>query len=80
MNQPRSSSAMNPLVTLQVLINQTPLTLAKGAVLADALVTLQAKPPFAVAINLQFVPKTSYHQTALHNGDCIDVITPVVGG
>jgi len=66
--------------TLQVLVNQTPLTLAKGSRLADALAALQAKPPFAVAINLQFVPKSRYSETLLHEGDRIDLIAPVVGG
>jgi sulfur carrier protein len=71
---------MTQTTTLQVLVNQTPLTLPQGAVLADAVVALQAKPPFAAAVNLQFVPKTKYHQTTLHDGDRIDLIAPVVGG
>jgi sulfur carrier protein len=41
---------------------------------------LQTKPPFAAAINLTFVPKTRYDQTALSDGDRIDLIAPVVGG
>jgi len=71
---------MKPPAPLQVLINQTPVTLAAGATLADAVAVLQAKPPFAAAINLQFVPKTRYDQTELHDGDRIDLIAPVVGG
>lgn len=71
---------MTQAPTIQVSVNQTPLTLAKGSLLADALRTLQTTPPFAVAINLQFVPKTQYHQTQLHDGDRIDLIAPVVGG
>jgi sulfur carrier protein len=37
-------------------------------------------PPFAVAINLQFVPKTQYAHTALNAGDQIEVISPITGG
>ncbi len=71
---------MNRPHTLHVLVNQTPLTLAGGATLADAVAALQVKPPFAAAVNLQFVPQAHYHQTALQDGDRIDLIAPVVGG
>ncbi|MDD5030577.1 MAG: sulfur carrier protein ThiS [Rhodoferax sp.] len=71
---------MTPAPTLQVRVNQTLLTLTAGAVLVDALSTLQTTPPFAVALNLQFVPKTRYSETLLHDGDRIDLIAPVVGG
>ncbi len=71
---------MNAPDTLHVWVNQAPLTLAGGATLADAVAALQAKPPFAAAINLQFIPQTRYPQTALHEGDRIDLIAPVVGG
>lgn len=66
--------------TLHVWVNQKPLTLAGGATLADAVAALPIKPPFAAAINLQFVPQAHYQQTALHDGDHIDLIAPVVGG
>lgn len=71
---------MNPPAPLQVLINQRPFTLATGATLADAVAAAHIKPPFAAAINLQFVPKTRFDQTELHEGDRIDLIAPVVGG
>jgi sulfur carrier protein len=71
---------MTHTTTLQVLVNQTALSLPQGAVLADAVMAMQAKPPFAAAVNLQFVAKTKYHQTKLNDGDRIDLIAPVVGG
>ena len=71
---------MNQPAPLQVLINQLPVTLVAGATLADAVKVAQVQPPFAAAINLQFVPKTRYDQTELHEGDRIDLIAPVVGG
>lgn len=65
---------------MQVLINQTPRELHEGATLAQALEAAGFKPPFAVAINLQFVPKTHYATTALKAGDQIEVISPITGG
>jgi sulfur carrier protein len=47
---------------------------------ADALAQMQAKPPFAVAVNTVFVPRTQYADHALNEGDRMEVISPVTGG
>ena len=65
---------------MNVFINQMPHTLPPGATLDDAIAVLQAKPPFAAAVNLQFVPKTRYAEHQLHPDDRIDIIAPVTGG
>jgi len=65
---------------MNVLINQEPHKFAVGATLADAVERLQAKPPFAAAVNLQFVPNTQYTQIRLQPDDRIDIIAPVTGG
>ncbi|ABD70182.1 thiamine biosynthesis protein ThiS [Rhodoferax ferrireducens T118] len=65
---------------MNVIINQTRHTLPEGATLADAIELLQARAPFAAAVNLQFVPHTRYSQTRLQRDDRIDIIAPVTGG
>jgi sulfur carrier protein len=65
---------------MNILINQILHTLATDATLADAIAALQPRPPFAAAVNLQFVPKPEYAHTALHDDDRIDIIAPVTGG
>ena len=65
---------------MNVFINQVQYTLSQGATLADAVALLQAKPPFAAAVNLQFVPNTQYAQKLLQSDDRIDIIAPVTGG
>ncbi len=65
---------------MNVLINQIPHQLADGATLTDAISLLQARPPFAAAINLQFIPKSHYAQQLLQADDRIDIIAPVTGG
>lgn len=62
------------------MINRQPCELAPAATLADALARVQARPPYAVAVNLQFVPKERYAETPLRDGDEIEVIAPVTGG
>lgn len=65
---------------MKVLINQVEYTLPSGATLADAIAQMQAKPPFAAAVNLAFVPKTHYAEKTLHDNDRLDIIAPVTGG
>ncbi len=65
---------------MQILINQIPREWPEGTTLAQALQVMAFAPPFAVAINLQFVPKTQYAHTALNAGDQIEVISPITGG
>lgn len=65
---------------MNVFINQVQHEIAEGATLADAISLLQASPPFAAAVNLQFVPNTQYTQKLLQDDDRIDIIAPVTGG
>lgn len=66
--------------TITVHINGQSFALPAPATLADAVAQLGLKPPFAAAINLQFVPNTQYHHSPLSDADQIDLIAPVTGG
>lgn len=66
--------------SVNVFLNQVPHDLPVGTTLADAIALLQARPPFAAAVNLQFVPNTQYAQKLLQPDDRIDIISPVTGG
>lgn len=65
---------------MKVFINKNPHELPEGATLADAVAAIQAKPPFAAAVNTQFVPNTQYAQHALQPEDRIEIISPITGG
>lgn len=65
---------------MHVFINQQPRQLPEKATLADAVEAHGASGPFAAAVNMQFVPRTQYAQTLLHDGDQIEIIAPVTGG
>jgi sulfur carrier protein len=65
---------------MNVLINDTPHELAPDARLPDALQAIQAVPPFAVAVNREFVPRSQYPARLLRDNDRIEVIRPVTGG
>ena len=65
---------------MNVLINDTPHVLPEPATVADALVVIDAVPPFAVAVNRVFVPRSAYIGHSLKDQDRIEVIRPVTGG
>lgn len=65
---------------MQITINQQLAELPDTATVADAVAHWQAKPPFAVAVNTAFVPKSRYGAHALSEGDKVEVIAPVTGG
>jgi sulfur carrier protein len=65
---------------MKVIINKIECELTEGATLLDAIAAIEAKPPFAAAVNTQFVPKAQYGQQALQPGDRIEIISPVTGG
>jgi len=67
-------------MTINVLINDKPFTLPDRATVIDALAALDAVPPFAVAVNREFVPRSAHAARALQSEDRIEVIRPVTGG
>lgn len=67
-------------ISIQILINQKSYSLSHGASLADAIAIAGIQPPFAAAVNLQFVPRGQYDQHVLANHDKIELISPITGG
>ena len=65
---------------MKLFINKQLHDLPEGATLAQAGEAVQAVPPFAAAVNMQFVPKNRYASTVLHEGDRVEIIRPVTGG
>lgn len=65
---------------MEVFINQISTHFAEGATLNQALQSSDARQPFAVAINLQFIPRSAYDATILKAGDLIEIVHPVTGG
>ena len=41
---------------------------------------LNFKEGFAVALNEEFVLRTTYHETNINDGDRLDILSPVQGG
>ena len=67
-------------MNIEVQVNQKALALPEDATLADALSAFGARPPFAVAVNGEFVARGQHAARSLRAGDRIDVVHPVAGG
>lgn len=65
---------------MNISINQVPHELPEGATVADAVAAIEARPPFAVAVNTTFVPNTRYAVQVLQPCDRVEIISPVTGG
>jgi sulfur carrier protein len=65
---------------MRVIVNQVEYEVPNQSMISDALALINAKAPYAVAVNMQFVPKTKHAEFALNENDQIEVIAPVTGG
>ena len=65
---------------MRILANQIPRDLPSNSRITDLLTMIEARPPYAVAVNLQFVPKTRHAEYILQDNDQVEIIAPVTGG
>ena len=65
---------------MRIMVNQVATEVPDNSTIDDVLSIIDARPPFAVAINYEFVPKTRHAEEVLHEGDELEVIAPVTGG
>ncbi|MEJ2911205.1 sulfur carrier protein ThiS [Pseudoalteromonas sp. C12FD-1] len=64
---------------MTITINGERLTI-KSAKLVEILQNFGAKPPFAVAINGEFIPQSLHASTTINEGDSIELLSPIQGG
>jgi len=76
---PSDAASATP-APIDVLINQQPHRLPAGASLADAVERIGIRPPYAAAVNLQFVPRARHAHHRLQAGDRIELVAPITGG
>ena len=75
-----AARCINQKDIMQILLNGRSLELPDAATLADAVTVAAIAPPFAAAVNGQFVPRAAHANTSLAAGDQIDLVQPVTGG
>jgi sulfur carrier protein len=68
-------------MTIELSVNNESKSLAGNTLLSDALQQWgYGESKIAVAINGEFVPRSTYTERELLNGDQIDIVKPVGGG
>ena len=65
---------------ITVFVNLVAYQLPSPACLQDAITTARVTPPFAAAVNLQFVPRSQYATHLLSANDQVELIAPITGG
>lgn len=65
---------------MRITINLVPFELPEGATVAEALTRYGATPPFAVALNREFVHRQAHATTVLEPLDVLEIVQPVAGG
>lgn len=65
---------------MQVFINQKSFYLNDPVSLDQIPDLVQAKKPFAIAVNKVFIPKNDYQKTRVKENDSIEIISPITGG
>ncbi len=65
---------------MRVMVNGQMHPLPQPHTLAELLCALAPAVPFAVARNGEFIPRGSYEQCVIADGDSIDLVHPTAGG
>ena len=65
---------------MQIIINQKPHDISNEMTLDKIPLLIQAKPPFAIAVNKVFIPKNQHQETIVCENDVIEIISPITGG
>lgn len=71
---------------VNIRVNDEPTQLPQALPLSEFLATWQTpetdegNPAFAIALNGEFVPRASYAEVTLNEGDELDIVSPVGGG
>ncbi len=65
---------------MRVIVNQVEYEVPNQSLISDVLSLIDARPPYAVAVNLNFVPKTKHGEFILNENDQVEIISPVTGG
>ena len=65
---------------MPLIVNGQAIPLPDPPTLAALLLELAPEPPYAIAHNEEFLPKTEYALDRLNDGDRIEIVHPSAGG
>lgn len=65
---------------MKLMINGEWQTFESDQLLASILDSIGAKPPYAIAVNQTFVPRSQYQTLTMNDGDAIEIVQAMAGG
>lgn len=65
---------------MQIIVNDEVLDIETGMTLARFIEWFKQTGNFAVAVNMEFVPRSLYAETVLQENDKLEIVQPMQGG
>lgn len=65
---------------MQLIVNDEPLEVEDGISIADFIDWFKQHGNFAIAVNMEFVPRSLYGETMLKESDRVEIVLPMQGG
>lgn len=65
---------------MQLIVNDEALELDKPMSVAEFIQWFKQEGNFAVAVNMEFIPRSLYGETLLREGDRVEIVLPMQGG
>ncbi|GAA4346167.1 sulfur carrier protein ThiS [Kangiella taiwanensis] len=65
---------------MQIEVNSEVLDIEQGMTLSQFIEWFKQEGNFAVAVNMEFVPRSLYGETVLKENDKVEIVQPMQGG
>lgn len=65
---------------MQLIVNDEALEFDKPMSVAEFIQSFKQEGNFAIAVNMEFVPRSLYGETLLREGDRVEIVLPMQGG
>lgn len=65
---------------MQLIVNDETLELNEPMSIAEFIRWFKQEGNFAIAVNMEFVPRSLYGETLLREGDRVEIVLPMQGG
>ncbi len=65
---------------MQLIVNDETIEIPKPMSIAEFIDWFKQQGNFAIAVNMEFVPKSLYSETMLRDSDRVEIVLPMQGG
>ncbi|AOE48803.1 sulfur carrier protein ThiS [Kangiella sediminilitoris] len=65
---------------MQIIVNDETLEIEQKMTVAQFIEWFEQSGNFAIAVNMEFVPRSLYEETVLNENDRVEIVQPMQGG